>query len=155
MLQETNPDLYSPQFTLDGENALHIAAAQGFTDLAKQILVRGYTNLLWAENKNHMYPIQMAVETEHFRTAEVLLRSTKDRLNNCLFVSFLSDAHSIICEPWLNMISQLFVLFLYEPTLKAGIPACLCISVHVTRAPVSSVYYVLQCMTKPIVVAFR
>ena len=98
MLQETNPDLYSPQFTLDGENALHIAAAQGFTDLAKQILVRGYTNLLWAENKNHMYPIQTAVETEHFRTAEVLLRSTKDRLNNCLFVSFLSDAHSIICD---------------------------------------------------------
>ena len=98
LLQETNPDLYSPQFTLDGKNALHIAAAQGFTDLAKQILVRGYTNLLWAENKNHMYPIQTAVEEEHFRTAEVLLRSTKDRLDNCLFVSFLSDAHSIICD---------------------------------------------------------
>ena len=97
MLQETNPDLYSPQFTLDGENALHIAAAQGFTDLAKQILVRGYTNLLWAENKNHMYPIQRAVETEHFRTAEVLLRSTKDRLNNRLF---LSDVHTVLTRTY-------------------------------------------------------
>ena len=84
-----NPDLYSPQCTLAGENALHIAAAQGYTELAKQILVRGYTNLLWGEDKKHMYPIQRAVEKERFCTAEVLLRSTNDRFDQLTLFIFV------------------------------------------------------------------
>jgi len=84
-----NPDLYSPQCTLDGENGLHIAAAQGYTELAKEILGRGYTNLLWGENKKNMYPIQRAVEKERFCTAEVLLRSTNDRFDQLMLFIFV------------------------------------------------------------------
>lgn len=79
LLKEMNPDLYSPQSTIKGENALHFAATEGYTDLAKQVLVRGYANLLWGENHSGMYPIQTALEKKNFVTAEILLRGTKDR----------------------------------------------------------------------------
>ena len=79
LLKEMNPDLYSPQSTIAGENTLHFAAFEGYTDLAKHVLIRGYTNLLWGENHSRMYPIQTALANQRFGTAEVLLRGTKDR----------------------------------------------------------------------------
>ena len=85
VLKEMNPDWYSLHFTIRGENVLHFAASKGYAELARQILIRGCTDLLWGrENFSRMYPIQTAEMNEKFSTAEVLLRSTKDRFGEIL-----------------------------------------------------------------------
>jgi len=83
-LNEMSPDADSLHSTVGGENVLHFTAAKGYTDLAKQILDRDCTDLLWQENRSCMYPIQTAEKGERFSTAEVLLRSANDRFSKTI-----------------------------------------------------------------------
>lgn len=83
-LNEMSPDPDSLHSTVGGENVLHFTAAKGYTDLAKQILDRDCTDLLWQENRSCMYPIQTAEKGERFSTAEVLLRSANDRFSKTI-----------------------------------------------------------------------
>lgn len=83
-LNEMSPGADSLHSTVGGENVLHFTAAKGYTDLAKQILDRDCTDLLWQENRSCMYPIQTAEKGERFSTAEVLLRSANDRFRKTI-----------------------------------------------------------------------
>ena len=85
-LNVTNPDPDSLHSAVGGENVLHFVADKGYTDLAKQLLDRDCTDLLWKENRRCMYPIQTAEKGGQFSTAEVLLRGAEDRFS----LSYLS-----------------------------------------------------------------
>ena len=74
-MDELDPDLYAPNC----QRALHWAADLGFTNVAKQILIRGYDKLLWVRDRECNFPLQLAVLKEKFATAEILLRNMKDR----------------------------------------------------------------------------
>lgn len=93
-LEVFNPDLYAPNCNrhVDG-SALHLTAVRGFAVLSKEILTRGFHQLL-KERKFHisrvdgkytlLHPAAVAVQAAHFSTAKVLLQAMEPRYSLCL-----------------------------------------------------------------------
>ena len=78
------PDLHALNCNVEDTNALHIAAACGYTFLVKEILVRGFHNLLNTPglpsfpidgNTEKLRPASIAVQATHFETAKELLQA--------------------------------------------------------------------------------
>ena len=75
MLEEFNIDLCPDQSkTVKTTNSLHVAAAKGYTRVVELALERGFKNLLTYNNEDDKYPVQLALENEHYGTAVVMLR---------------------------------------------------------------------------------
>ena len=79
ILEEFNIDLYSSTFVDDEDsNCLHIAANKGFTKFVKLALTRGFTKLLTYSNRSHLFPVEVALQHNHYDTAAVMLREMND-----------------------------------------------------------------------------
>ena len=78
ILEEFNIDLYSQAKDKIGENALHVAARNGYTRVVELALERSFTKLLIYSNDWDQYPVQVALRNEHYGTAAVMLRAMND-----------------------------------------------------------------------------
>ena len=58
-------------------NSLHFAARKGYTRVVELALERGFTKLL-RSNEEDRYPVQVALEHEHYGTAALMLRAMND-----------------------------------------------------------------------------
>ena len=81
LLKNFRLNLYSVQCTRssDGYNALHIAADNDFTNLTKKILDSGFSRLLWVQDTTGHYPVEIALDKHHYRTAPLMIREMDDR----------------------------------------------------------------------------
>ena len=81
LLKNFKLNLYSVQCTRssDGYNALHIAADNDFTSLTKKILDSGFSRLLWVQDTTGHYPVEIALDKCHYRTASLMIREMDDR----------------------------------------------------------------------------
>ena len=78
ILEEFNIDLYSRTKAEKATNSLHVAAGKGYTRVVELALERGFTKLLTYSNEKDQYPVQVALEQEHFGTAALMLRAMND-----------------------------------------------------------------------------
>ena len=75
ILEEFNIYLYSDTKAEKATNSFHVAAKKGYTRVVELALERGFTKLLKYSNKKDQYPVQVALEQEHYDTAAVMLRA--------------------------------------------------------------------------------
>ena len=79
-LDQWNPNLYQPQYTFWGYcTPLSLAAEAGFTALAEDIIVRGFTDLLKVQDNDGWYPVQGALKREKYGTATYLLKNMPEK----------------------------------------------------------------------------
>ena len=78
ILEEFNIDLYSRTKAEKATNLLHVAAGKGYTRVVELALERGFTKLLTYTDEKDQYPVQVALEQEHYGTAAVMLRAMND-----------------------------------------------------------------------------
>ena len=76
ILEEFKIDLYSPT---KATNSLHVAAKKGYAKFVLLALDSGFTKLLTYDNEDNMYPVELALEQEHYGIAAPMLRVMNDR----------------------------------------------------------------------------
>ena len=80
ILEELNIDLHSlTKAEKANKYSLHAAAEKGYTKFIGLALEKGFTKLLRYKNDKKQYPVEVALEQEHYGTAAVLLRAMNDR----------------------------------------------------------------------------